>query len=126
MWLYQLRDRAWNLLRWDIQHNAYWSSCDAQVLYAAAKKCAEGIRALGYYFTDPPPNRDTDYYKKNWMVSATNYAMDAVSRYAVLDGSLTRAIPIFEQTATIIAVCKATAMAAEIESEEPIFYPANS
>lgn len=124
MWVLTLRDKLWNIVRWDIQDKAYWSTCNATVLFEAAKKCAEGHRVLGYSASDPPPNHDERYYK-DWITKMTNQTLSALSAYHFLDGSVTRATPVFEQAAGLVRPC-AAAFAANAATDEPRVQPAAS
>ena len=104
MWLSQLNHKVWNLLRWDIEHNAYWSNCDANVLYGVSLKCAEGGRILGYHVSPPAENRDTNYYK-TWITDCSRTLRAALERWEVLDCSLTKSVPVFEDAARRVREC---------------------
>lgn len=123
MWLYELRDKLWNIIRWQVQHEAWWSRCSAQVLYGAAQKCAEGIRVLGYHVGEPPPNREAQFYKE-WIRDATNPALDALSRYAIPDGSITKAFVPYEDAARRIKDCAVAT--ANLPADLAVVYPAES
>ena len=123
MWIYELRDKLWNIVRWDVQHNAHWSSCSSQVLFGVAQKCAEGTRLLGYTVSEPPPNRDAAFYK-TWITDLTNETLKVLERYHFHDGSITKAIPVFEDAARRVRECSPNLAA--LESDEPMIQRAEA
>ena len=122
MWIRALRNNLWYFVRWNVQHKAYWSTCNATVLIAAAKKCAEGHRVLGYTVSDPPVNHDENFYK-GWITKVTNETLTALDWYHFVDGSISKAIPLFEQAAALIKPCAAN-VADLGETDEPLIQPA--
>ena len=42
MKLHGLRDKLWKVVRWDVQDKAWWSRCNATVLYKASQEVCGG------------------------------------------------------------------------------------
>lgn len=118
-----LRDKLWDLVRWRVQHDAYHSNCDAVVLHGVAKKCSEGLRVLGYSANDPGENRERGYYV-TWILNSTNEALHALYWWKVLDCSITKAFPVYQDAADRVKECRTAA--GSIESDELVVYPAES
>jgi hypothetical protein len=122
MLLTGLRDKLWNLVRWDVQDKAWWSNCSATVLYGVAQKCTEGIRTLGYSSNEPPPNRNETFYKE-WIRDVTNPALDAIYKWQVPDCSMTKALVPYEDAATRIKNCAVAFN--DIQTDAPLVHPAD-
>jgi hypothetical protein len=122
MWIYEKRDALWNIVRWDVENNAYWSNCDATVLYGAAVQVAKGTRALGYSINDPAQHRDAQYYK-DWIVKTCGYARDALGGWRFLDCSLDAATAEFKDAARRIKAC--SVQFANVKTDESVIYPAH-
>lgn len=116
MFLYQLRDELWNTIRWKVQDKSWWSDCDKDVLAAVGKKCAEGMRTLGFQCPDPLPNRTREYYK-NYVNHVCHEAHTFVYHWQVFDGSMTRALSIFKEAAAMVDDCTPSESAAESTDE---------
>lgn len=101
--LAKLNPELRGLLR-DIEHLAYWSKCDARVLYNAAVACTKAIRTLGLTCNDPHSNRNEQYYK-DWIVDAVKAASSNVNDWEVLDGTMTIVLPEFRKIEANLSTC---------------------
>ncbi len=121
MWLNQLKDQAWEFVRWQVQHTAYHSNCSDEVLAGAAKAVRDGAQALGYRVSAPLPNRDVAYYK-TYIQDVTHNALDAIYHYRFVECSLSKAMVPFRDAADRIKNCRKAL--ADIEGDEIYFVPA--
>lgn len=120
MKLHELRDKLWKVVRWDVQDKAWWSRCNANVLYKASQEVCVGIRTLALRCNDPEPNRDEQYYK-DWLRDATNPTLGEISNWNVPDGSMTPALVEFQKAADRIKTCSSTK--SDIQTDQPLVYP---
>jgi hypothetical protein len=104
MWLREWRDKVWKVIRWDVEHKAWESRCDAKVLHGVSLKCFEGCAILGYHAQKPPDNRDAQYYK-DYIAFVSRNMRTALDRWEVPDCSLTKAIVPFEDAARRLRDC---------------------
>ena len=122
MWINQLKDEAWELVRWRVQHDAYWSNCNSEVLFGASQAVRKGAQTLGYGVGAPLPNRDEGYYK-GYIVQVTDRVLEALGHYHFLECSLTEARRSFQDAADRIRDCRGAVQALE-GAEEAYFVPA--
>ena len=122
MWIHQLRDDTWELLRWKVEHDAWHSDCDSQVLYGVAQKVREGTQTLGYGITPPAPNRTEQFYKEYIRDVATK-ARDAIYQYKFRDCTLSEAKKAFDNAAERVAKCSTTD--AKADEDQILFEPAD-
>jgi hypothetical protein len=121
--LRDLQHVLWNVIRWDVQDKAWWSHCSAEVLYKAAQEVCVGIRTLALHCNDPEPNRDAQYYKE-WIRDATNPTLDAIYKWNVPDGTMSKALPEFRKAADRISNC--SLKQSEIKTDQPQVHPLES